>query len=99
MVPCDAYFNTMVIDRSPLVPSWWGGATDPAGDFEASRRGNWDSPGAVDHCKLLCDARKIIAEAQRLSAIDGAERLVVFEGFMLFYVSAPFPSFPRHVFD
>ena len=83
VIPCDSYFNTMAIGS--LEPSWWGGETAPAGDFAKSKRGNWDSPGAVDHCKLLADAKHLIAEAERLSAADGEHRLVVFEGFMLFY--------------
>jgi len=57
-----------------LGPSWWGGETEPAGDKDQTNLGNWDSPGAVDHCKLLADARQVIAEAERLSALDGEER-------------------------
>ena len=83
VIPCDSYFNTMAIGT--LGPSWWGGETEPAGDFKETKQGNWDSPGAVDHNKLLADAKQLIAEAERLSAADGEQRLVVFEGFMLFY--------------
>lgn len=74
----------MVIGQ--LGPSWWGGETDPVGDYEKTGQGNWDSPGAVDHNKLLADARLIISEAERSSAADGLDRIVIFEGFMLFYV-------------
>lgn len=83
VLACDSYFNTMAIGT--LGPSWWGGETAPDGDKNQTKLGNWDSPGAVDHCKLLADAKQLVAEAERLSAVDGEERLVVMEGFMLFY--------------
>ena len=39
----------------------------------------------MDHQKLLADARAIVTEAKRLSAADGVARLVILEGFMLYY--------------
>lgn len=95
VVPCDSYFNLMTIGT--LEPSWWGGETVPAGDFDSTRLGNWDSPGAVDHNKLLADAKQLIAEAERLSGIDGEDRLVVFEGFMLFYDPLLVSLFDRQI--
>ena len=95
VLACDSYFNLMAINT--LGPSWWGGETNPDGDYAQTKSGNWDTPGAVDHCKLLADAKQLIAEAERLSAIDGEERLVVMEGFMLFYDPVLVSLFDRQV--